>query len=651
MGSGLSPIAPPANAWTHLAGVYDGTRLYLYQNGILESSTPASGQIVASTEDLQFGHDPDPFDNEPYQLNRFFAGSIDESAVYSNALSIVQIQDIYAAGSAGKLPVGVTTSQQVNMTLDNGTLTNVSILSADAWRTNSYTFVAPSNGTVLNFQSVDDGVLLDSFQLTEIPPPNPLNAYLPEEPLTEMTGESAEGDWKLEVLDNRAGPPNATPTLVSWELRLVLERTSPAAPILTPGVPVTNTVPPGFISYYRVEVPPWAQIGSNTLITASQPVNLLFDQTEEPGNGGPDFPLLNNSTGGTAVLNSGTTPPLPPSEYYLGVQNTNTTPVTFSLVVNFDILTLTNMVPYTSTLGPTTVPQYFHYVVSSNAVAVAYQILNPGGSVELVASKGFPVPDLANFAYKTAQAATDLTILVSSNSTPVPLTPGDWYLGVFGSANNTTVFNYTIEASELGMPTIIPLTNDERFTTNFSPAQSLTTFFSFTTSNFPTAFLAELYQMNGNVDLALDLTNFPFAPPYFAVSANAGTNGQQIVVRTNQSGLGTNLNGLWYLAVPNNTGSNVTFTVHEVESITNAILVSGVPITLGVVVPPSGSPTGPTLTWPSVNGENYEIDTSTDFITWTFLAKIQATGPTATYMDPNPITGVPFLFFRIKQIP
>ena len=237
---------------------------------------------------------------------------------------------------------------------------------------------------------------------------------------------------------------------------------------------------------------------------------------------------------------------------------------------------------------------------------------------------------------------------MGSNSAPVPLSAGSWYLGVFNHTANPV--NYTVEALELGAPTIIPLTNDERFTTNFSPVQSLTTFFSFTTSNFPTAFLAELYQMNGNVDLALDLTNFPFAPPYFAESANAGTNGQQIVVRTNQSGLGTNLDGLWYLAVPNNTGSNVTFTIHAVEA-TNGILVSAVPITLGVVVPPSGSPTGPTLTWPSVNGETYEIDTSTDFITWTFLATIQATGPTATYTDPNPITGVPFLFFRIKQIP
>ena len=49
------------------------------------------------------------------------------------------------------------------------------------------------------------------------------------------------------------------------------------------------------------------------------------------------------------TLTSGSVPPLPTGEYYLGVQNTGANPVTFSIVVNFDITPLTNMVPYSST--------------------------------------------------------------------------------------------------------------------------------------------------------------------------------------------------------------------------------------------------------------------------------------------------------------
>ena len=195
----------------------------------------------------------------------------------------------------------------------------------------------PSSNTVLTISNMNDGVLLDSFQLQQIPGPNPANAYLPEEPLSKMTGESSEGDWKLEVLDNRAGPAGPTPTLVSWELRLILDRVNPQAIPLGEGIPVTNIIPAGFISYFVVTVPPWATMATNTLISASAPVNLLYDQTEEPGNGGPDFTLLPNVTSGVATLTSATLPPLPPGQYYLGVQNNNAVPVTISIVVDFDI--------------------------------------------------------------------------------------------------------------------------------------------------------------------------------------------------------------------------------------------------------------------------------------------------------------------------
>ena len=208
--------------------------------------------------------------------------------------------------------------------------------------------------------------------------------------------------------------------------------------------------------------------------------------------------------------------------------------------------------------------------------------------------------------------------------------------------------SYTLEALELGAPVIIPLTNDQAYATNFSPAQALTTFFEFPITNNPTAALFELLQMNGNVDLALDLGTFPYAPPYFMESANAGTNGQQLVIRTNQ--LGTNINGNWFLAVPNSTGSNVSFTIHAVEA-TNGLLISAVPLRVMATVPGLGAGTGPTLTWASVTGEQYEIDYSPDFVNWTMLGVVIAGGPQMSFTDPNPIVGVPFRFYRIVQLP
>jgi hypothetical protein len=79
---------PSTNAWTHLAGVYDGSNTYLYVNGIAFSS-PAPG-YVANYDD---GVNPaGPFTiGARSSLNNYFAGRVDEAAFYSRALSPVEL--------------------------------------------------------------------------------------------------------------------------------------------------------------------------------------------------------------------------------------------------------------------------------------------------------------------------------------------------------------------------------------------------------------------------------------------------------------------------------------------------------------------------------------------------------------------------------
>ncbi len=109
---------------------------------------------------------------------------------------------------------------------------------------------------------------------------------------------------------------------------------------ITNGVPETDTVPAGSIAYFAIQVPVNADFATNNLIAAGLPVNLLFNQTTPPAGSNPgDYLLLTNSTGGISVLNTTNVPPLiPGATYYLGVQNTNTTAVTFTLEVNFHVL-------------------------------------------------------------------------------------------------------------------------------------------------------------------------------------------------------------------------------------------------------------------------------------------------------------------------
>jgi PKD repeat protein len=81
--------ASPVNAWTHVALTYDGTMVRLYVNGVLASSSAASGAIQTNSNALRIGG------NVPY--GEFFQGLIDEVRVYTRALSQAEIQADMAA--------------------------------------------------------------------------------------------------------------------------------------------------------------------------------------------------------------------------------------------------------------------------------------------------------------------------------------------------------------------------------------------------------------------------------------------------------------------------------------------------------------------------------------------------------------------------
>ena len=75
-----------------------------------------------------------------------------------------------------------------------------------------------------------------------------------------------------------------------------------------------------------------------------------------------------------------------------------------------------------------------------------FEVLRPSGDVNLFVRKGVPLPDATKFHYQSARSSTnDESIIVFPNST-VPLTPGDWYLGVVH--NDTNVVTYEVRATE-----------------------------------------------------------------------------------------------------------------------------------------------------------------------------------------------------------
>lgn len=84
--------APVVGTWMHIVAVYDGSREMLYTNGALASGPVPSAQMIqAVTVSFAVGSPGSGVTGE------FFAGTVDEVAVYDTALSAAQVQAHYQA--------------------------------------------------------------------------------------------------------------------------------------------------------------------------------------------------------------------------------------------------------------------------------------------------------------------------------------------------------------------------------------------------------------------------------------------------------------------------------------------------------------------------------------------------------------------------
>lgn len=89
----VTGLQMPLNAWTHLAGTFDGSTFRFYVNGLLVSSAAGSlGSHAGSGIEIA----------RSGTCGGLFQGLIDEVAIFNRALSAAEIAAIYAAGTAGK---------------------------------------------------------------------------------------------------------------------------------------------------------------------------------------------------------------------------------------------------------------------------------------------------------------------------------------------------------------------------------------------------------------------------------------------------------------------------------------------------------------------------------------------------------------------
>jgi beta-galactosidase len=77
--------------WHHIAGVYDGSALRLYVDGVLDASVSSTGSISTNAYNVEIGRNAE-------QSGREFHGAIYDARIYNRALCPEEIQELFDGG-------------------------------------------------------------------------------------------------------------------------------------------------------------------------------------------------------------------------------------------------------------------------------------------------------------------------------------------------------------------------------------------------------------------------------------------------------------------------------------------------------------------------------------------------------------------------
>ena len=300
-----APGLVQSNVYQHVALTYNTNTgiARLYYNGTNVASTNLGVFVPKTTGDLLLGKDMSLL------TNNFYTGAMDEMSVYRRFLSDAEITAIYNISAfstnrnIGKFDPAVTPAlglaeAQVSLSTVG---TNLVLGQNTNWLVQGFNFTPATNALQLQVFGQEPGLLLDGFTLTEAS--SGYLYYLPETSLDALNGSSAYGNWTLQIWDNRTGSLLTNGELVSWQLQITVQTNVPLT--LNPNNAETNTIPPGAITYYAINVPIWATSASNVLLYASLPMDMLFNQTNPPTGSNPgDFTFFTAQTTGNHVLTS-----------------------------------------------------------------------------------------------------------------------------------------------------------------------------------------------------------------------------------------------------------------------------------------------------------------------------------------------------------
>ena len=113
----IGTAALPTGAWVHVAGVYDGSQMRIYQDAQLVGTLAKTGTLATDA-----GVEAWIGDNPPTAGIRPWDGRIDDVRLYASALTVGQLQSVIAVASAPTVsPAAGTYADSVTVTLSTST--------------------------------------------------------------------------------------------------------------------------------------------------------------------------------------------------------------------------------------------------------------------------------------------------------------------------------------------------------------------------------------------------------------------------------------------------------------------------------------------------------------------------------------------------
>jgi hypothetical protein len=420
-------------------------------------------------------------------------------------------------------------------------------------------------------------------------------------------------------------------------------------------------------------------------LLAGNGTELLYNPSGLPtGNSPPDpipgipGPFANFNINQTFPPGAGLVPGQP---YYLGVRNINPNQNNyFELQVDFNIpITLLTLnqpligrqiqpnpyrhLAYTTPIAAITNMDYYAFDIPDRSHQSAMIKVKPsGGDINLVLRRAlcavdlFPHPTHFDYQATLPGNGTDL-IIINSNSIPVRLWPGRWYLGVYNVDSNRVDYSISVETSTTGIVyNQIDLTDGSPVPFLVPPANQITNFYRFIVDKTNAAVLFEIYGLNEDADLmarrsdlpSRDLYDFGFLNIFDPDNFNFSY--EPIPLRTNIFIPHVNATN-WFLAVANRSG-DFTGTIQDVsgwvcaKTFTNQNPIIGCIFNAKAYVDTNGTIT---IAWDSVAGTTYEVQITSDFVNWSQVSPpIPGTGGVDTYVDMTPVQAGEFRFYRIR---